>query len=52
VRCLCDQDLAPGDASFTWDGRDARGRPAPSGIYWAQAEAPGAKRSVRILRLR
>jgi poly-gamma-glutamate capsule biosynthesis protein CapA/YwtB (metallophosphatase superfamily) len=34
---------------FLWDGRDARGRPVPSGIYLTRAAVAGAVRGGKIL---
>jgi len=36
---------------FTWTGRDAGGRPAPSGVYWARA-ANDRRAAVRLLVVR
>jgi hypothetical protein len=36
----------------TWDGRDARGRPVPSGIYFYRLEAGGSRVSRRLLLMR
>jgi hypothetical protein len=45
VRTLVDGDLPAGEHTFTWDGRDARGRLAASGVYFVSAEAgPNAER--------
>ena len=35
-----------------WDGRDARSRPAGSGVYWIVAESGGERRAVRVIQLR
>jgi hypothetical protein len=44
-------DLGTG-RRLEWDGRDARGRPVPSGVYWAVARGAGiaAARPIRVLR--
>jgi len=35
----------------TWDGRDAQGRPAPGGVYFARVRAEGASaKTLRIVR--
>lgn len=42
VRVVLDEpDLAPGARRATWDGRDAQGRDAASGVYLAQLQAGG-----------
>ena len=38
VRELYDGALTTGRTEFTWDGRDAVGRQAASGVYFARAE--------------
>lgn len=40
---LLDASLEPGAHSFTWDGRDARGRRLPAGAYWIRAERPSVR---------
>ncbi len=40
------------DASWLWDGRDQRGRPTPSGVYWARLDFGGAVATGRIVRAR
>ncbi|MBZ0267921.1 hypothetical protein K8I85_07185 [bacterium] len=40
----------PGASVFRWDGRDADGRPAPAGVYFARRD--GAESAVRIVRIR
>lgn len=39
VRTLYDGERAPGDYVATWNGRDARGRPMPSGVYLYRIQA-------------
>lgn len=42
-----------GDASgAVWDGRDAQGRAAPAGIYWARADGAAGERIARVVKLR
>jgi aminopeptidase N len=55
VRRLGPSPAAGGGWAFVWDGRDARGREAPAGIYLGRLEtaAPAARVDrVRILRMR
>jgi hypothetical protein len=43
---------APPRGELLWDGRDARGRRVPAGVYWATLTVPGAPRPAqRIIRL-
>lgn len=47
---LADRPVA-GLRTLTWDGRDAQGAPAPSGIYWIRvraADRAGARRVVKL----
>jgi hypothetical protein len=39
VRTLCNSSLLPAHYSLTWDGRDARGRPAGAGVYLVRVKA-------------
>ena len=51
VRRLEDAEFAAGRHSRTWDGRDARGRAAASGVYFLVVETPNdrvVRRTVRI----
>jgi len=44
---------APGlTLELTWDGADARGRPAPSGLYFARARVGGREAVMRLARAR
>lgn len=51
VITLLDGARAAGSSRVAWDGRDAAGRPAPSGVYLARLEANGEQQHVRVLRL-
>ena len=44
------QDSGP--RTLLWDGRDAAGRPVPSGLYWVRLRAGNASPRVRLLVLR
>jgi len=44
--------LTPGSHEFHWDGRDASGRPAASGIYLGVAESGGERRNWKMTLLR
>ncbi len=41
VRRLAEGPYAPGAHGLRWDGRDAEGRPAPTGLYFMRLEAGG-----------
>ena len=41
VRVLVDASLEPRQYEAVWDGTDQRGKPAASGVYFYQLEAPG-----------
>ncbi len=52
VRRLDDAFVLPGIRVVSWDGRDARGRTAPAGIYFVSIEAPGRHLAERIAGIR
>jgi hypothetical protein len=52
VRHLHRGSLAAGEQGLTWVGRDADGRSAPAGVYFARVETSGATRVARIVRTR
>ncbi len=52
VRVLLDADLPAGPHEVEWDGRDAQGRAAGSGLYLARVEAGGAAETVKLSLLR
>jgi hypothetical protein len=52
VRVLVDGPMPAGVQRARWDGRDASGRTAASGIYFVKLGAGGLERSERILKLR
>jgi hypothetical protein len=52
VRVLRDADSPAGWNAEIWDGRDAAGRRAPSGIYFARVDAGGHSAVARVLRAR
>lgn len=41
-----------GTTRLTWDGQDADGRPAPTGVYLVRANVGSTTRSLRLVRLR
>ncbi len=51
VRVLADAWLEAGEHEARWDGRDARGFPAPAGLYFARLVVPDGVRVVRLARL-
>ena len=52
VQRLVAQRMGAGYHRVTWDGRDARGRPASSGLYLCRFKADAFERSGRMLLLR
>ena len=52
VRELLSEVRAAGRHEVTWDGRDASGRAASAGVYFARLEAGGEARATRITRTR
>jgi hypothetical protein len=52
VRALASGDRPAGRHHATWDGRDARGRRAPPGLYFARFEAEGRsfRRTVALVK--
>jgi glucose/arabinose dehydrogenase len=52
VRHLHRGVTAPGVVPVEWDGRDARDRPVPAGVYFIRAESAGRVDTERIVRIR
>ncbi|MBI5837168.1 MAG: metallophosphoesterase [Candidatus Eisenbacteria bacterium] len=52
VATLADGHQPPGEHSASWDGRDADGRVAAAGLYFAKLRAGGAERAARIVLVR
>jgi hypothetical protein len=48
VRELFRGPIPAGSRTFAWDGRDAHGVACPSGVYWAEARAAGARRTLAV----
>jgi hypothetical protein len=40
---------APGEYTLSWDGRDASGLRASSGVYWTRIRAGAEVRAARII---
>jgi hypothetical protein len=52
VATLVDGDLAPGLHRLRWEGRDLRGRPVASGVYYARLVGEGVRHVHPMLLLR
>jgi hypothetical protein len=52
VRTLVDRDLPAGPHEATWDGRDEKGRPAGSGVYFVRLESGADRATRKVLLLR
>ena len=52
VRALLDETLPAGPHAVTWDGNDAHGKSAASGVYLVRAVTPSGESSVRAVRVR
>jgi hypothetical protein len=52
VRTLVDGDVAPGGSAASWDGTDANGERAVSGIYFARLRAGGRTDETKMVLLR
>lgn len=52
VRTLHRGEAAAGPLMLTWDGRDASGRGAPAGLYFARATAGPERALTRFVRIR
>jgi hypothetical protein len=52
VRVLVDETKAPGRYEAFWDGRDAKGRPLPSGVYFLRLEAGKVNLTRKLVVLR
>ncbi|HEV8129353.1 MAG TPA: FlgD immunoglobulin-like domain containing protein [Candidatus Eisenbacteria bacterium] len=52
VRTLLDATQPAGPGRVTWDGRDASGRSAPTGVYFVKLTTPGGERTARMIKMR
>lgn len=52
VASLAGSTEAAGAQILGWDGRDGRGRPVPSGVYWARLEFAGQVRGRTLVLIR
>ena len=50
-RRILARDLPEGTSSLRWDGRDAAGRPAAAGVYFARCREGGRTAHAKIVRL-
>jgi hypothetical protein len=49
VRALADESFDAGVHTLAWDGKDARGQSAPSGIYYCRMSAPGFDATQKVV---
>ena len=52
VRTLVNEDKTPGSFKVEWNGRDDRGNPVSSGIYFYRMQTPGFSASKKMLFLK
>jgi hypothetical protein len=52
VRTLVDGDRPAGRQQAVWDGRDARGRAVPAGVYLYRLQAPGGEQTRKMVLLK
>jgi FlgD Ig-like domain len=52
VRVLADEMMTASSVSLTWDGRDARGAPVASGVYFVKVESAHQARTQKITLLK
>ena len=52
VRTILDGVMVSGEKRAQWDGRNARGKPVPAGIYFYELLAPGIQATRKMVRLR
>ena len=52
VNTLMDGEHTPGTYSISWDGRDLRGTPSASGIYFCQMRSSHLVKTTKMILLR
>jgi hypothetical protein len=52
IKILADQEAVQGVFSARWDGRDAKGKDVPGGIYFVRLESEGRSLVQRIVKVR
>jgi hypothetical protein len=52
VRTLLDATRPAGAGRVTWDGRDASGRSAPTGVYFVKLTTPAGELTARMIKMR
>ena len=49
IRTLVDGPQAAGQKTVAWNGRDDRGRSVVSGVYFYRLQAPGYKKTLKMI---
>ncbi|MFZ1948132.1 MAG: beta-propeller fold lactonase family protein, partial [bacterium] len=52
VKTIVSQNLPPGSYTVSWDGKDARGNPAASGVYFCRLSAGALQRTSKMVILK
>ena len=52
IRTLVHDELSPGQKGIRWNGRDAAGREAASGVYFYRLQSPAFDQSRKMILLR
>ena len=52
VRTLWDAPLQPGQHDILWDGRDARGNPVASGVYYLKQKTHAGEAEEKLVIIR
>lgn len=52
IRTLADRPQTAGQKTLIWDGRDDRGRSVVSGVFFYRLQAPGYKKTLKMILVR